>query len=123
MLLLAGDAALRSATQTFLTIEGYSVTPAATLVDAVELAWHSREFGFLMVNDPASDGLMAGRAVIALRHIIGPGLRAVLVTGEVSSDLRAFSRDPLVRLATSPVDADTLAAKMQSLLPECQITS
>ena len=123
MLLLADDAALRHATRSFLTVEGYRVMSAATLADAMKVAWHWRDIGILLVNEPVSDGAMAGRAIVTLRQIIGPGLRALLITGELSADLRALRHDPLVRLATSPIDADALAAQLQALSPESIPTS
>ena len=54
--------------------------------------------------------------ISALRESLGKHLKAVLITGDTSSAVKELPRDPFMRIASKPVQADELLTLMRALL-------
>jgi DNA-binding response OmpR family regulator len=115
MLVLEQDGPLREAMRMLLNAEGYCVLPAASLSAALSLARDEPGIEVLLVEDPLPDGTVGSQAIASLRKVIGTQLKALLLTQHLSSSLRELEHDGRVRLATSPIGADDLIAKLQAL--------
>ena len=115
VLVLEEDGALREAMRMLLNAEGYCVLPAASLSAALSLARSEPGIEVLLVEDPLPDGTIGAQAIASLREVIGVQLKALLLTQHLSSSLRELEQDGRVRLATSPIGADELIAKLQAL--------
>jgi PAS domain S-box-containing protein len=116
VLLVEDDKSVRDATRLLFAVEGYEVTAVATLAQALEHA--ARLPGIdLLVTDFHLDAGETGTAVIsALRAALGAPLKAVLITGDTSAAVKALPCDPLMRIASKPLQGDELLSLMRSLL-------
>jgi two-component system, sensor histidine kinase len=116
LLLVEDDPGVRNATRMFLKGEGYRVTTAASLDDAVARLHDARDID-LVISDYHLEGGQTGTEVIAAaREALGAGLRAILVTGDTSSAIRDLQRDDRLRIISKPINSDELAGLIQTLL-------
>jgi transcriptional regulator of aromatic amino acid metabolism len=71
----------------------------------------------LLVTDyHLSDGETGTQAILALRAALARPLKAVLITGDTSSAVKELPRDPLLRFASKPIEADELLAMFRALM-------
>jgi len=114
VLLVEDDDAVRGATRMLLKVEGYNVTA----VDSVrEALGHAHKTIDLVVTDyHLRDGETGLELIKALRERYGVSPKAVLMTGDTSSAVKSVPRDPRLRVASKPIDADELLALIRALL-------
>jgi two-component system, sensor histidine kinase len=118
LLLVEDDPGVRNATRMFLKAEGCRITTAASLDEAIARLREIRHFD-LIITDYHLDGGKTGTEVIAAaRDILGPDLKAILVTGDTSSAVREMERDMNLRIASKPINAEELVSLMESMLSE-----
>jgi PAS domain S-box-containing protein len=116
VLLVEDDPAVLKATRMLLRVEGYCVTTAASLREALEQARENHDIN-LVVTDYHLQGDDTGvQVIMALRETLGPTLKAVLVTGDTSSAIRELTSDAHFRLVSKPVNAEELLGILKSLL-------
>jgi CheY-like chemotaxis protein len=97
-----------------LKVEGYTVTAVDSLPEALE---HAHDGIDLLVTDyHLRDGETGLQLITALRERLGLSLRAVLMTGDTSLAMEQVPRDPHLRVASKPIDADELLALLRALL-------
>jgi two-component system, sensor histidine kinase len=115
VLLVEDDEAVRGATRLLLRVAGYRVSVAASVAEATVRVREHPDVE-LLVSDyhlGANDtGLMA---IAAARVVLGPQLRAVLVTGDTSSAIRELRMDDRTRVASKPIHADEFLALLEEL--------
>jgi PAS domain S-box-containing protein len=115
ILLVEDEPGVRNAMRMLFRIEGYAVTTAATAGEAMELL-ETTEFD-LLVTDYHLEGGRTGTQVIAsARQARGPGLKAVLVTGDTSPAVREMPADANLRITSKPINSDELLALVRGLL-------
>jgi two-component system, sensor histidine kinase len=118
LLLVEDDPGVRNATRMFLKAEGCRVTTAASLEEAVARLQETKDLD-LLITDYHLDGGKTGTEVIAAaRALLGPGLKAILVTGDTSSAIREMRLDENLRIASKPINSEELVRLMASLLSE-----
>jgi two-component system, sensor histidine kinase len=116
ILLVEDDPGVRNSTRVFLKGEGFRVTAAASLAEAVQRASASRDID-LIVSDFHLGGGQTGTEVIAsIRELLGRPIKAVLVTGDTSSVVKQLRRDADLRITSKPINADELLALIRELL-------
>jgi two-component system CheB/CheR fusion protein len=116
VLLVEDDAAVRNATRMLLKVEGYRVSTAGSLSQALAQAAETPDID-LLVTDYHLGGTETGLQVItAVRSAVNPTLKAVLVTGDTSTIVRELSHDAHLRMASKPINADELVGILKSLL-------
>ncbi|MEO8313865.1 MAG: ATP-binding protein [Pseudomonadota bacterium] len=117
ILLVEDDAGVRKATRLFLRAEGYEVTAAASLAEALALAEVERLE--LVITDYHLGGGELGTDVItALQSRLGTRINAILMTGDTSSAIGELPRDLQLQIISKPVDPDELLSLIRSLLPD-----
>ncbi|HET9475313.1 MAG TPA: hybrid sensor histidine kinase/response regulator [Steroidobacteraceae bacterium] len=115
ILLVEDEPSVRNAMRMLFKIEGYEVVPVATADEA--LARLRAEPFDLMVTDYHLEGGRTGTQVIAAaRELLGPGVKAVLVTGDTSSAVREMQGDARLRITSKPINSDELLALVRDLL-------
>jgi two-component system, sensor histidine kinase len=110
------NAAVRHATTLLLELEGYHVTPVASLSEALR---HVRQGGgvdLLITDYHLEDGETGTQVIAALREILGTSLRAVLTTGDTSTAIKQLPRDPHLRITSKPIRAEELLTLLRALL-------
>jgi two-component system, sensor histidine kinase len=114
VLLVEDDTAVRNATRMLLKSEGYQVTAVACLAEALE---HLRRNPGLLVTDyHLSDSELGTQVIAGVRQALGRQLKAVLMTGDTSSAIQKLPTDPLMRIASKPVNAEELLSLLRALL-------
>jgi two-component system, sensor histidine kinase len=116
VLLVEDDPAVRNATRMLLRVEGYRVSTAASLREALERARDSHGIDLVLTDYHLQGDDTGVQVIMALREALGPTLKAILVTGDTSSAIRDLSGDTHLRLASKPVNAEELLGVMKSLL-------
>lgn len=120
ILLVEDDAGVRKAMRMLLRVAGHTVSAAATLKEAVQLAAEHPDIG-LVVSDYHLGSQETGLQVVAsVRAAISPDLKAILVTGDTSSAMRALACDSNLREVSKPVNADELLGLIDELLAGSQ---
>jgi len=115
ILLVEDEPSVRNAMRMLFKIEGYSVVPVATADEALA---QLRKLPFdLLVTDYHLEGGRTGTQVIAAaRELLGPGVKAVLVTGDTSSAVREMQGDARLRITSKPINSDELLTLVRDLL-------
>lgn len=116
VLLVEDDKSVRDATRMLLVVEGYRVTDVATLAEAMEHAANGNGIDLLVTDYHLANGETGTAVIAALRESLGAHLKAVLITGDTSAAVKELPRDPLMRIARKPVQADELLTLMRGLL-------
>jgi PAS domain S-box-containing protein len=116
LLLVEDDPAVRKATRMLLRVEGYRVSTAASMREALQQASENRDIELVVTDYHLQDGETGVQVITALREALGPTLKAVLVTGDTSAAVRELSSDIHLRLASKPVNAEELLRILGALL-------
>jgi two-component system, sensor histidine kinase len=117
VLLVEDDPGVLNATRMLLKVEGYRVTTAGSLAEALQHAAKHRDIALLLTDFHLANGETGVEVIEAVRQYAGIDLGAVLVTGDTSSAVRALPRDARLRLASKPISPDELLGLMRELLP------
>lgn len=116
VLLVEDDVAVREATRMLLRTENYEVAAVGSLAEALSAAANRANRFDVVITDYHLGKDETGMQVIAgLRARLGESLRVVLVTGDTSSAMHELPRDPLMRLASKPMEADRLLELLREL--------
>jgi two-component system, sensor histidine kinase len=99
---------VRAATQLLLRVEGYEVTPAASLAESLAVLASRPPVEVVVADYHLAHGETGLEVISSLREIYGTDLRAVLMTGDTSSAMLDLPGDFDVRLAKKPLRADEL---------------
>ncbi|MBS0389123.1 MAG: response regulator [Proteobacteria bacterium] len=116
ILLVEDDPAVRDATRMLLKSEGYLVAAAGSVSEALEQARADPRIDLLVTDYHLGNGETGTQVIAALRAALAHRLKAVLITGDTSSAVKELPRDPLLRVASKPIEADELLAMFQELL-------
>lgn len=116
VLLVEDDKSVRDATRLLLSVEGYRVTGVATLSEALQHAASGNGIDLLVTDYHLANGETGTAVLSALRESFGTHLKAVLVTGDTSTAVKELPRDPFMRIASKPIQADELLTLMRALL-------
>jgi PAS domain S-box-containing protein len=116
VLLVEDDMSVRDATRMLLSVEGYQVTGVATLVEALEHLAGGKGIDLLVTDYHLANGETGTSVISALRDSLGTDLKAVLITGDTSNAVKGLPRDPMMRIASKPIQADELLTIMGALL-------
>ena len=114
LLLVEDDRSVRDATRRLLSVEGHLVTAVSSLAEALEAA---RAGVDLLVSDyHLPDGETGTQVIATLRKALRTPLKAVRVTGDTSTAVRELPRDPNLRIAGKPLQAEEMLKLLQSLM-------
>ncbi len=116
ILLVEDDARVRKATSMLLKVEGYQVTAAATVGEAVEQAQNNADIKLLVTDYHLAAGETGMQVVSSVRAKLGRGLPAIVVTGDTSSAVRELTMDARLRTASKPINPDELMELVRELL-------
>lgn len=116
ILLVEDDPAVRKATRAFLRSEGYLVTVAASLAEALQVTEQMDTID-LVISDYHLEGARGTAVIAALRSKYGEQLASILMTGDTSSAIKELPRDNQLRIISKPVDAEELLELVEALMP------
>jgi two-component system, sensor histidine kinase len=116
VLLVEDNASVRRATCMLLELDGYHVTPVASLAEALQHVREDNRVDLLVSDYHLGDGETGTQVIEALREHLGTSLPSVLTTGDTSSAIKHLTRDPHLRITSKPIQAEELLALIQELL-------
>jgi two-component system, sensor histidine kinase len=116
VLLVEDDVNVRNATRLLLRSEGYVVTVASSLAEALERGRAMPRLDLLLTDYHLPYGETGMQVIESLRKIRDYPVRAVLITGDTSLAVHDLSVAPYVRIASKPIKAEELMDMLQSLL-------
>ena len=116
LLLVEDDPSVLRATRMLLKVEGYQVTAVSSVAEALEAVRAAREIDLLVTDYHLANGETGTEVIRKLREALGISLKAVLMTGDTSSAVRDLPRDPYMRIASKPVNAEELLTLLRALL-------
>ena len=116
VLLVEDDAAVRAATHMLLRVEGYRVTAVASMAEALKHVRGGNGVDLLVSDYHLGQGQTGTQVLAALRETLSVPLKAVLTTGDTSSAIKELPRDPFLRVASKPIQADELLTLLRALL-------
>jgi len=116
VLVVEDDSAVLSATRMLLKVDGYRVTTATSLTEALQKAREHADIDVLITDYHLGSEQTGTDVIAAVRDIRGPHLGAVLVTGDTSSAVKELSHDERVRMTSKPINADELLSLLRTLL-------
>lgn len=116
ILLVEDDPDVRKATRLLLATEGYQVMTAASLAEALQKLQESRGSDLLVTDFHLAAGETGLDVIARLREELGATLKAVLLTGDTSSAVKALAHDPHLRIVSKPVQAETFLQVVRDLL-------
>src|ERR1022692_2304963 len=116
VLVVEDNVSVRQATCMLLELEGYHVTPVASLSEALQHIQNGYGVDLLITDYHLSDGETGTQVITKLREILGISLRAILTTGDTSSAIKQLPRDPHLRIASKPINAEVLLTLLRALL-------
>jgi two-component system CheB/CheR fusion protein len=116
ILLVEDDEGVRNATRLLLKLEGFQVTAAASLLQALNATTGSSPE--LLITDYHLGAGESGLDVIrALRARHGATLPAILVSGDTSPGVQQIPEDASLHRIAKPIHAEQLLALIRQLLP------
>jgi CheY-like chemotaxis protein len=99
-----------------LKVEGYRVTAVGSMAEALQHARDGHDIDLLVTDYHLGDGEVGTQVIDALREYLALPLKAILMTGDTSTAMLALPRDPRLRVASKPINADELLALLRALL-------
>lgn len=108
VLVVDDDPAVLNATRMLLKVEGFAVSAASGLAEAIRVAAQHRDITVLVTDYHLGNGDLGTQLIDAVRSIIGAQVGAVLVSGDTSGVIKATVSDPRVRVASKPIIAEEL---------------
>jgi len=115
LLLVEDNPAVRNATRMLLSLEGYHVTEAASLHEALQKAREPDGID-LLVTDYHLEGETGIEVITALRAALRAPLKAILITGDPESVSRELPDDPDLELTGKPIRAGEFLSLVRTLL-------
>jgi PAS domain S-box-containing protein len=116
VLLVEDNESVRRATCLLLELEGYHVTPVASLAQALQHIQQGHGVDLLISDYHLNDGETGTQVIATLRERLGIALKAVLTTGDTSSAIKQLPRDPYLRITSKPIKAGELLTLLRALL-------
>jgi two-component system, sensor histidine kinase len=116
LLLLEDNESVRTATELFLSLEGFEVRSAGSTIQAESLLANARA-GDILITDYHLDGMLTGLDVLRqLRARHQRDVPAILMSGDLQSMLRAVKTAiPQCRFLSKPVDSKALLSAIYEL--------
>jgi PAS domain S-box-containing protein len=116
ILLIEDDAGVRNATRLLLKSESYQVAVASSVAEAVAQARRMPALS-LILSDYHLAGQETGmQAVTAVREVRNAPVRAVMMSGDTSSAMKAFGPEADIHIVSKPIESEALLRLLSSLL-------
>jgi PAS domain S-box-containing protein len=117
LLLIEDDAAVLNATRLLLGTEGYRVTATSSAEEAMRRAADLGDIDVIVSDFHLGNGSNGVDAIAAIRSALGRTTKAILVTGDTTSEMdQQCQSGPALRLVRKPVAADELLRTLRELL-------
>src|SRR6185312_6673456 len=108
ILLVEDNPTALSATAVFLETEGYRVTTATSLAQAIERTRANPDLSLVITDYHLSGGDTGKHVISAVRKLRGPTFRAIVISGDTASAVHAFDGDNYLCWLSKPTNSSLL---------------
>lgn len=115
ILLVEDDVRVRNATRMLLKVEGYDVTAAASLAEAVAAAENTADIRLIVTDYHLGSDDTGVQVIAEVRKKLGSQVPAILITGDTSTAMRDLRCDDRLRTASKPINPDELLSLIREL--------
>ena len=116
VLVVDDETAVLDATRLLLMAEGYRVTTAGSVAQALERVRELQDLELVITDYHLAGGEIGEQVIESVRKIRGLQFKAVLITGDTSSAARGLRGDENLHFLSKPVDPDQLLGLLKELL-------
>jgi PAS domain S-box-containing protein len=116
ILLVEDDAGVRNATRLLLKSEGYQVAIASSVAEAAALARATPVIDLILSDYHLAGEETGVQAVTAVRGVHKSPIRAVMMSGDTSSAMRALGPEEDFHIVSKPIDSEALLSLLSYLL-------
>ena len=116
ILVVDDEPAVLDATRLLLSAEGYRVSTASSLAQAIERVAASADLDLVITDYHLAGGETGSQVIASARQILGPDIKAVLITGDTTKATRELDDDGNLHLLNKPVHPDMLLGLLKGLL-------
>jgi len=117
VLLVEDEPGVRNAMRMLLKMEGYQVTTAASVAEALQHLDSHQDFDLVVTDFHLENGRTGTEVISGARSRLGESVKAVLVSGDTSTAVREMKVDANTRITSKPINSEELLGLMRSLLP------
>jgi CheY-like chemotaxis protein len=118
VLVVEDNPTMLEALRVFLEGDGYEVTPATSLAEAVGCARENPSLNAVVTDYHLSGGTTGRQVIAALREIRGRDFRAIVITGDTFAAVHAFDGDPYLSWLRKPIEPQQLLLVLRKFLDE-----
>jgi len=116
ILLVEDDPDVRTATCLLLVLEGYRVSTAGSIAEALRQAAEHPDIELLVTDYHLTNQETGAQVISAMRGQLAANLRTILMTGDTSTVVRNLPQDERLRITNKPIEADELLSIVRELL-------
>jgi CheY-like chemotaxis protein len=117
ILLVEDNPRVLDATRLLLNAEGYRVTTATCVAEAVQCTRDNPDLDLIITDYHLCGGDTGRQVIAAVREIRGPTFKAIVITGDTSSAVHAFDGDAYLCWLGKPTNASLLLTVLQNFTP------
>lgn len=117
ILLVEDNPGVLRATRLLLTKQGYKVSTATSVAEAVERTRDNPDLDLVITDYHLSGGDNGRQVIRAVRELRGPQFQAVVISGDTSSAVHAFDGDAHLCWLPKPTNASLLLTLLRNFAP------
>ena len=117
ILLVEDNLAVLGATTMLLKAQGYRVTTAISVAEAIERTHANPDLDLVITDYHLKDGDTGKHVISAVRELRGPTFKAIVISGDTSSAVHAFDGDGHLCWLSKPMNSSVLLSVLQNFAP------
>lgn len=117
ILLVEDNQAVLGATTMLLKAQGYRVTTATSLAEAVDRAHANPDLDLVITDYHLSGGETGQHVISAMRELRGPTFKAIVMSGDTCSAVHAFDGDDHLCWLSKPTNSAVLLSVLKNFAP------
>jgi len=99
-----------------LSVEGFRVTTAGSLAQAIEQCVAHGDIALLVTDYHLANHETGVQVIAAVRRQLAVDLKAILITGDTSAAAHAIQHNDRVRMTSKPINADQFISLLRELI-------
>ena len=119
ILLVEDNPAVLGATTMLLRAQGYRVTTATSVAEAIDCAQANPDLDLVITDYHLSGGDTGKHVISAMRELRGPTFKAIVMSGDTSSAVHAFDGDDHLCWLSKPTSSSVLLSVLRNFAPPC----
>ena len=118
ILLVEDNQAVLGATTMWLKAQGYRVTTATSLAEAIDRTRANPDLDLVITDYHLAGGETGKHVIEAVRELRGPTFKAIIMTGDTSSAVHAFDGDNYLCWVSKPTNSSMFLSVLRNFAPQ-----